>query len=64
MAGEATRQQGDLAELSLLASLPAPWHQGRLEPLASGLTNGNYRLRLPSGQSGFLRRGHPDPVRL
>ena len=64
MAGEATRQQGDLAELSLLASLPAPWNQGRLEPLASGLTNGNYRLHLPSGQRAFLRRGHPDPVRL
>ncbi|MGL5813317.1 MAG: phosphotransferase [Aeromonas sp.] len=56
--------RGDLAELSLLASLPAPWCQGRLEPLGEGLTNCNYRLTLPSGRSGFLRRGHPDPVRL
>ena len=64
MAGEGIGLQGDLAELSLLASLPAPWNQGRLEPLASGLTNGNYRLSLPSGQRVFLRRGHPDPVRL
>lgn len=64
MAGEDPRGQGDLAELALLASLPAPWNQGRLEPLARGLTNGNYRLSLPSGECAFLRRGHPDPVRL
>ncbi|MGY6037451.1 phosphotransferase [Aeromonas sp. AE23HZ002T15] len=56
--------RGDLAELALLASLPAPWCQGRLEPLGEGLTNCNYRLTLPSGRRGFLRRGHPDPVRL
>lgn len=55
---------GDLAELELLASLPAPWRSGRLEALASGLTNCNYRLRLPSGRSHFLRLGHPDPCRL
>lgn len=55
---------GDLAELELLASLPAPWRSGRLEALTSGLTNCNYRLRLPSGRSYFLRLGHPDPTRL
>ncbi|ATL92103.1 hypothetical protein CK911_04295 [Aeromonas sp. CU5] len=49
---------------SLLASLPAPWRDGLLEPLGTGLTNSNYRLRLPSGRSYFLRQGHPDPVRL
>lgn len=48
----------------LLASLPAPWREGQLEPLGLGLTNCNYRLRLPSGRSYFLRQGHPDPVRL
>lgn len=64
MAGEDPRGQGDLAELALLASLPAPWDQGRLEPLGQGLTNGNYRLCLPTGEQAFLRRGHPDPVRL
>ncbi|MBS4719411.1 phosphotransferase [Aeromonas caviae] len=64
MAGEDSRGQGDLAELALLASLPAPWDQGRLEPLGQGLTNGNYRLCLPTGEQAFLRRGHPDPVRL
>ena len=57
-------QSGDLAELELLNRLPAPWCQGRLEPLALGLTNCNYRLRLSSGRSYFLRLGHPDPVRL
>ena len=55
---------GDLAELELLVSLPVPWCSGRLESLASGLTNCNYRLRLPSGRSHFLRLGHPDPYRL
>lgn len=64
MAGEDPRGQGDLAELALLASLPVPWDQGRLEPLGQGLTNGNYRLCLPTGEQAFLRRGHPDPVRL
>ncbi|MGY3867235.1 phosphotransferase [Aeromonas bivalvium] len=49
---------------ALLASLPAPWRTGRLAPLGLGLTNRNYRLRLPSGRSYFLRLGHPDPVRL
>ncbi|MGE6109598.1 phosphotransferase [Aeromonas sobria] len=49
---------------ALLASLPAPWRTGRLEPLGLGLTNRNYRLRLPSGRSYFLRQGHPDPARL
>lgn len=58
------RQSGDLAESSLLASLPDPWCQGRLDPLGQGLTNCNYRLRLPAGRSYFLRCGHPDPVRL
>lgn len=48
----------------LLASLPAPWREGQLEPLGLGLTNCNYRLRLPSGRSYFLRQGHPDPLRL
>ncbi|HHP5492441.1 TPA: phosphotransferase [Aeromonas veronii] len=48
----------------LLASLPAPWREGQLEPLGLGLTNCNYRLRLPSGRSYFLRQGHSDPVRL
>ena len=62
--GRPDRQSGDLAELSLLASLPDPWRQGRLEPLSLGLTNCNYRLRLPSGRSYFLRCGHPDPLRL
>lgn len=64
MVGKWHKPRGDLAELSLLASLPAPWCQGRLEPLAQGLTNCNYRLRLPSGCSYFLRLGHPDPLRL
>ncbi|WP_050514235.1 choline/ethanolamine kinase family protein [Aeromonas finlandensis] len=49
---------------ALLASLPAPWREGQLEALGTGLTNSNYRLRLPSGRSYFLRQGHPDPVRL
>ncbi|WP_303844554.1 phosphotransferase [Aeromonas sobria] len=49
---------------ALLASLPAPWRDGQLEPLGTGLTNSNYRLRLPSGRSYFLRQGHPDPLRL
>lgn len=49
---------------TLLASLPAPWRTGQLDPLGIGLTNRNYRLRLPSGRSYFLRQGHPDPVRL
>ncbi|MGL5089671.1 MAG: phosphotransferase [Aeromonas sobria] len=49
---------------ALLASLPAPWQEGQLEPLGTGLTNSNYRLRLPSGRSYFLRHGHPDPLRL
>ncbi|MDX7746987.1 phosphotransferase [Aeromonas veronii] len=48
----------------LLASLPAPWREGLLEPLGLGLTNCNYRLRLPSGRSYFLRQGHSDPLRL
>ena len=48
----------------LLASLPVPWREGLLEPLGLGLTNCNYRLRLPSGRSYFLRQGHSDPVRL
>jgi thiamine kinase len=48
----------------LLASLPTPWRGGRLEPLGLGLTNCNYRLRLPSGRSYFLRQGHPEPARL
>ncbi|WP_434668415.1 phosphotransferase [Aeromonas sp. NJAU223] len=50
--------------MALLASLPDPWREGRLAPLGEGLTNCNYRLTLPSGQCGFLRCGHPDPVRL
>ncbi len=62
--GAAQAQRGDLAELALLASLPDPWREGRLAPLGEGLTNCNYRLTLPSGQCGFLRCGHPDPVRL
>lgn len=49
---------------ALLASLPAPWREGQLEALGAGLTNRNYRLRLPSGRSYFLRQGHPDPLRL
>ncbi|MGU5696105.1 phosphotransferase [Aeromonas veronii] len=49
---------------ALLASLPAPWREGQLDALGAGLTNCNYRLRLPSGRSYFLRQGHPDPVRL
>ncbi|EKP0261968.1 phosphotransferase [Aeromonas sobria] len=49
---------------ALLANLPAPWREGQLEPLGTGLTNSNYRLRLPSGRSYFLRQGHPDPLRL
>ncbi|TNH94445.1 hypothetical protein CF137_13135 [Aeromonas sobria] len=49
---------------ALLTSLPAPWRDGQLEPLGTGLTNSNYRLRLPSGRSYFLRQGHPDPLRL
>lgn len=48
----------------LLASLPISWREGQLEPLELGLTNCNYRLRLPSGRSYFLRQGHSDPVRL
>ena len=36
LAGEDPRGAGDLAELALLASLPAPWDQGRLEPLGQG----------------------------
>lgn len=52
------------AERALLARLPAPWCEGRLEPLGQGLTNCNYRLRLPAGRSYFLRCGHPEPVRL
>ncbi len=53
-----------LAPDALLATLPVPWWDGALEPLGAGLTNSNYRLRLPSGRSYFLRQGHPDPVRL
>ncbi|WP_421230332.1 phosphotransferase [Aeromonas jandaei] len=53
-----------LAPDALLATLPVPWRDGTLEPLGAGLTNSNYRLRLPSGRSYFLRQGHPDPVRL
>jgi len=49
---------------SVLSRLPAPWREGTLIPLGVGLTNCNYRLRLPSGRSYFLRQGHPDPVRL
>ncbi len=49
---------------ALLASLPASWREGQLDALGAGLTNCNYRLRLPSGRSYFLRQGHPDPVRL
>jgi thiamine kinase len=49
---------------ALLANLPTPWREGQLEPLGTGLTNSNYRLRLPSGRSYFLRQGHPDPLRL
>ncbi|MGY3942427.1 phosphotransferase [Aeromonas tecta] len=64
MVGKWHQPCGDLAELSLLASLPAPWCLGRLESLSLGLTNCNYRLRLPSGRSYFLRCGHPDPLRL
>ena len=64
MAGDHVARQGALTDLALLASLPAPWCNGRLAPLGRGLTNGNYRLSLPSGQRAFLRCGHPDPVRL
>ena len=41
-----------------------PLAEGLLEPLGLGLTNCNYRLRLPSGHSYFLRQGHSDPLRL
>ncbi|MGL6510289.1 hypothetical protein ACSZNJ_11030, partial [Aeromonas hydrophila] len=64
MAGKSSEASLEAAERALLARLPPPWRSGRLEPLASGLTNCNYRLRLPSGRSHFLRQGHPDPVRL
>ncbi len=64
MAGKSSEASLAAAERALLARLPPPWRSGRLEPLASGLTNCNYRLRLPSGRSHFLRQGHPDPVRL
>ncbi|WP_323964752.1 phosphotransferase [Aeromonas hydrophila] len=64
MAGKSSESSLEVAERALLARLPPPWRSGRLAPLASGLTNCNYRLRLPSGRSHFLRQGHPDPVRL
>ncbi|MFQ1712392.1 phosphotransferase [Aeromonas veronii] len=62
MAGNRLPQTGNRDPL--LACLPAPWREGRLEPLGLGLTNCNYRLLLPSGRSYFLRQGHSDPVRL
>lgn len=55
---------GDPHLAALRRRLPAPWAEAELTPLGAGLTNCNYRLRLPSGRSYFLRQGHPDPVRL
>ncbi|MGY3878850.1 phosphotransferase [Aeromonas enteropelogenes] len=55
---------GDPHLAALRRRLPAPWAEAELTPLGAGLTNCNYRLRLPSGRSYFLRLGHPDPVRL
>nr|WP_236757861.1 phosphotransferase [Aeromonas cavernicola] len=54
----------DPAVHALLTSLPPPWRDGTLTPIMAGLTNRNYRLRLPSGRSYFLRQGHPQPQRL
>ncbi|MGR7920657.1 phosphotransferase [Zobellella denitrificans] len=46
----------------LLASLPADW-QGRLTPLAGGLTNRCWRLDTPAG-AYWLRQGCADPAAL